>query len=148
MNILVLNGSPKGAYSVTLQTSLWLEKKYPEHSFTVLHAGQQIKGLERDFSPARKAVEEADLLLFSYPVYTFLAPSQLHRFFELLKEHCLYNSKMVKKRQGFRSMKDEFTGFIIETAEKGKSVRAWVFHGKGGMEVTLSGRDVIINRQQ
>jgi len=86
MKILVINGSPKGAYSVTLQTSLWLEKKYPEHSFTVLHAGQQIKGLERDFSPARKAVEEADLLLFSYPVYTFLAPSQLHRFFELLKE--------------------------------------------------------------
>ena len=27
----------------------------------------------------------ADLLLFSYPVYTFLAPSQLHRFIELLK---------------------------------------------------------------
>ena len=73
---------------------------------------------------------------------------QHKQFFELLKEHCLYNSKMVKKRQGFRSMKDEFTGFIIETAEKGKYVRAWVFHGKGGMEVTLSGRDVIINRQQ
>lgn len=28
----------------------------------------------------------ADLLLFSYPVYTFLAPSQLHRFLRLIKE--------------------------------------------------------------
>jgi hypothetical protein len=31
-------------------------------------------------------VNEAQLLLFSYPVYTFIAPCQLHRFVELLKE--------------------------------------------------------------
>jgi len=89
MKILVINGSPKGAYSVTLQTSLWLEKKHPEHQFAVLHAGQRIAALERDFAPAREAIENADLLLFSYPVYTFIAPYQLHRFFELLKEQGL-----------------------------------------------------------
>ena len=33
----------------------------------------------------RTALESADLLLFSYPVYTFIAPSQLHRFIELVK---------------------------------------------------------------
>ena len=85
MNILVINGSPKGEYSVTLQTSLYLEQCFPEHSFTVLHAGQRIKLLERDFAPALDMVQKADLLLFSYPVYTFIAPSQLHRFIELLK---------------------------------------------------------------
>ena len=85
MNILVINGSPKGEYSVTLQTSLYLEQCFPEHSFTVLHAGQRIKLLERDFAPALEMVQKADLLLFSYPVYTFIAPSQLHRFIELLK---------------------------------------------------------------
>ena len=86
MHILVINGSPKGKYSVTLQTCNYLEILHPEHSFEVLNAGQTIKALEKDFSPAVAAVEKADILLFSYPVYTFVAPCQLHRFIELLKE--------------------------------------------------------------
>lgn len=87
MNILVLNGSPKGEYSVTLQTVRYWEKRYPEHAFEVLHVGARIKALEKDFAPAAEALERADVLLFSYPVYTFIAPSQLHRFIELMKEH-------------------------------------------------------------
>ena len=87
MNILVLNGSPKGKYSVTLQTIRYLELLHPEHSFEILHVGQRIKSLEKDFTPAKEAIEKADLLLFSYPVYTFIAPYQLHRFIELLKEN-------------------------------------------------------------
>ena len=85
MNVLVINGSPKGKYSITLQTVLYLEKCFPEHTFQVLHAGQRIKTLEKDFSEAVKELETADLILFSYPVYTFIAPSQLHRFIELMK---------------------------------------------------------------
>ena len=87
MKIAVINGSPKGEYSITLQTVHYLEKRYPEHEFTVLHVGQRIKSLEKDFAPARAVLEAADAILFSYPVYTFLAPSQLHRFIELIKEH-------------------------------------------------------------
>ena len=86
MNILVLNGSPKGKYSITLQTVNYLEKLYPTHQFEILHVGQRIKALEKDFSPAEEALERADLILFSYPVYTFIAPYQLHRFIELTKE--------------------------------------------------------------
>lgn len=86
MNILVLNGSPKGQYSITLQTINYLQKLHPEHTFEILHVGQRIKALEMDFSQVIEAVEQADLLLFSYPVYTFIAPYQLHRFIELLKE--------------------------------------------------------------
>ena len=85
MNILVLNGSPKGKYSVTLQTTRYLEVLNSEHTFQVLNVGQTVKSLEKDFSPARQAIEQADILLFSYPVYTFIAPCQLHRFIELLK---------------------------------------------------------------
>ena len=85
MNILVLNGSPKGKYSITLQTVLYLEKLNPTHQFDVLNVGQTIKSLEKDFSKAAEAIKNADLLLFSYPVYTFIAPCQLHRFIELLK---------------------------------------------------------------
>ena len=87
MNILVINGSPKGEYSITLQTVLFLQKKHPGISFEILHAGQQIRSLEKNFTPALEAIRKADLLLFSYPVYTFIAPSQLHRFIELMKEH-------------------------------------------------------------
>ena len=86
MNILVINGSPKGKHSITLQTVNYLEILHPEHHFSILHAGQTIKLLEKDFSPALAALQAADVLLFSYPVYTFIAPSQLHRFIELVKE--------------------------------------------------------------
>ena len=86
MNILVLNGSPKGNYSITLQTVHYLAKLHPEHHFKVLNVGQKIKSLEKNFAPALEAMQDADILLFSYPVYTFIAPSQLHRFFELVKE--------------------------------------------------------------
>ena len=86
MNILVLNGSPKGENSITLQTVRYLEKLCPHCTFEVLHVGQRIKSLEKNFAPCAEALARADLLLFCYPVYTFLAPAQLHRFVELLKE--------------------------------------------------------------
>ena len=86
MNILVLNGSPKGDYSITLQTAEYLEKLYENHAFSYINVGQRIKALEKDFSEVIDAVNNADLLLFCYPVYTFIAPYQLHRFIELLKE--------------------------------------------------------------
>ena len=87
MKILIVNGSPKGKYSVTLQTLNYLALKFPEHDFKVIHAGQQIKKIQRDFSSSKKALEEADLIIFSYPVYTFIAPCQLHYFIDLMKEN-------------------------------------------------------------
>lgn len=87
MKILVINGSPKGSYSATLQSVEYLKIKFPWLDFEFIHAGQQIKKLERDFSEAKEKIEEADLIFFSYPVYTFIAPCQLHRFIELMKEN-------------------------------------------------------------
>lgn len=85
MNILVLNGSPKGKYSVTLQTINYIEKYSSGHSFEVLNVGQNIRTFEKNFDKAIEAFEKADLIILSYPVYTFIAPSQLHRFIELMK---------------------------------------------------------------
>ncbi len=85
MNILVLNASPKGKNSTTVQTALYLQALHPEHEFTFLPVGQRIKSYEKDFSPVRFELEKADLILFSYPVYTFIAPYQLHRLIELIK---------------------------------------------------------------
>ena len=85
MNVLVIVGSPKGKESITLHTCLYLEKQFPEHSFSYIYPGNRIKALEKDFSPALEAIRQADMLLFCYPVYTFLVPYQLHRFIELMK---------------------------------------------------------------
>ncbi len=87
MNICVINASPKPArYSVTYQTVLYLQKRYPQHHYETIDVGAGIRALEKDPSFALEAMARADLLLFSYPVYTFLAPSQLHRFLRLVKE--------------------------------------------------------------
>ncbi|MCD8347113.1 MAG: NAD(P)H-dependent oxidoreductase [Lachnospiraceae bacterium] len=86
MNVLILNGSPKGKNSITLHTCLYLQKQYPEHSYEILDVGQKTRSFEKDMSSAVKALEWADLIVFCYPVYTFLAPAQLHRFIRLMKE--------------------------------------------------------------
>lgn len=85
MKICVINGSPRGENSVTLQSVLYLEKRFPEHEFDFLNVGAGIQSFERDMSGAVEAIMSSELLLFSYPVYTFLAPAQLHRFIELMK---------------------------------------------------------------
>lgn len=85
MKILVLNASPKGKNSATVHTALYLQALHPEHEFTFVPVGQRIKSYEKDLSPLRVELEQADMLLFSYPVYTFIAPYQLHRLFELIK---------------------------------------------------------------
>ena len=86
MKILVLNGSPAGKNSVTLQTVLFIQALFPEHTYETLHVGQQIRSMEKNFEKCAEALQAADLILFAYPVYTFLVPAQLHRFIELIKE--------------------------------------------------------------
>lgn len=86
MKFLIINGSPKGKNSITLQSLNYLEKLHSEHEFRHLHAGQMIRALEADFSKAEEALSWTDAIIFSYPVYTFIAPAQLHRFVELLFE--------------------------------------------------------------
>ena len=85
MNICVLNGSPRGKYSTTVHTMLYLEKRYPQHHYEYLNVGTKINAYERDMSEAIDAINRAELVVFSYPVYTFIAPSQLHRFIAALK---------------------------------------------------------------
>ena len=41
--------------------------------------------LKKIFPPVRAALQKAELILFCYPVYTFIAPYQLHRLIELIK---------------------------------------------------------------
>ena len=86
MNILIVNGSPAGKNSITLQTVEYLKALFPAPHYDILHVGQRIRAIEKDFTEAREKLLAADLILFCYPVYTFLVPAQLHRFIELIKE--------------------------------------------------------------
>ena len=85
MNVLVLNGSPSGENSITLYTVHYIAEQFPDCTFETLNVGQQIRKLEQDKASYLYRLEQADLLLFTYPVYTFLVPAQLHRFIELMK---------------------------------------------------------------
>jgi hypothetical protein len=48
MNIVVLNGSPKGLTSVTMQYVFFLRKKWPQHQFTILNVCQDIHKYEEN----------------------------------------------------------------------------------------------------
>ena len=86
MKILVINGSPTGDDSITLQTVLYIKKHYPKHEYEFINPGRMIINFEKDFTEAERLLQNAELILFSYPVYTFLVPSQLHRFIEIIRE--------------------------------------------------------------
>lgn len=54
MNILVINGSPKGNGSITLQTLLFLEKAFTNHNFSYLNAAQKIRYYEKTLMKQKK----------------------------------------------------------------------------------------------
>ena len=87
MKILILNGSPAGKDSITLQTMEYIQILFPDHEYETLPVAQKIRSMETDFTEAKAALEAAELILFCYPVYTFLVPAQLHRFIELIREN-------------------------------------------------------------
>ncbi|MGL4370467.1 MAG: flavodoxin family protein, partial [Spirochaetota bacterium] len=89
MNIIVLHGSPKGETSVTMQYVLYLQKKMPEHSWNIECVASRISKLENDesaFSAIIEKVKKADIVLWSFPLYHLLVPSQMKRFIELTQE--------------------------------------------------------------
>ena len=89
MKIAVLSGSPKGKYSITLQSALYLQHHNPRDEFEIFHVGQKIRKYEDSavMGECIDALAAADVILFVYPVYTFLAPYQMARFIELMKRH-------------------------------------------------------------
>ena len=85
MNVLIINGSPSGEESITLCTMRYIKKLFPNHRYKVLHVGRQIRKMEQEPELWQKPLKAANLIVFCYPVYTFLVPSQLHHFIELMK---------------------------------------------------------------
>jgi multimeric flavodoxin WrbA len=89
VKIVVLNGSPKGATSVTMQHAAWLAGEFPEHRFVVLHVARRAERLARDRQALEEVLEEvrsADGVLWAFPLYIGLVCSQYKRFIELAYE--------------------------------------------------------------
>lgn len=89
MKITVLSGSPKGDLSITLQYVKLIQKKTPQHTFKVHHVSQNIQRIERDRQVFLSIIDDiltSDGILWSFPVYVFLIPSQYKHFIELIWE--------------------------------------------------------------
>ncbi len=89
MKIIVLNGSPKGMTSVTMQYVRYIEQLYPKHQLEYIDVSLKLAKLERDgtaFQEVIDSVRSADAVLWATPVYYFLIPANLKRFIELIRE--------------------------------------------------------------
>ncbi len=90
VKIIVLNGSPKGDLSVSMQYANFVGKKFAQHELKTLNISQQIKILEKNGGAFRQVVDEiadADGVLWVFPVYFLLVPSNYKRFIELVWEN-------------------------------------------------------------
>jgi len=89
MKITVLNGSPKGELSVTIQSVGYLAKIYPQHEFNIIHIAQKIKRLETDPAVFNKVIDQvraSDAVLWSFPLYILIVHAHYKRFIELIFE--------------------------------------------------------------
>jgi len=89
MKIAVLNGSPKGTTSVTLQYVHYIQKAFPEHGLKILNISQQIREIEKDaqaFQDILDEISSSDGVLWASPVYCLLVPANYKRFIELISE--------------------------------------------------------------
>ncbi len=89
MNITILNGSPKGDMSVTMQYARFFREEFPEHRFIQLNIAQKLGKFEKNpeyEQEVYRSISSSDLVLFFYPLYYLTVHSQYMRFFELLEE--------------------------------------------------------------
>lgn len=89
MRVVVLNASPKGARSVTMQYVRFLRQERPQDAFERVDVALHAARYEHDDAALARvcdAVRGADAVLWAFPLYFFLVCSQAKRFIELVFE--------------------------------------------------------------
>jgi multimeric flavodoxin WrbA len=94
MKIAVLNGSPKGNISITMQYINYIQKKFPVHELKIFNISQRIIKIENDeksFNEIFDYIKTSDAVIWAFPLYVFLVASQYKRFIELIWERKIEN---------------------------------------------------------
>ncbi len=89
MKIAVLNGSPKGMTSVTMQYVQYMQKQFPEHELAIVGIHGKTKKMEKDIGALQEVLDlirSSDGVLWAFPVYYMLVPGYYKRFIELIWE--------------------------------------------------------------
>ncbi|MDA3900763.1 MAG: NAD(P)H-dependent oxidoreductase [Spirochaetes bacterium] len=89
MKVTILNGSPKGDLSVTLQYAEFIKKKFPQNRYTTFNIAQKIKKIEAEpaeFKKIMTSVKESDAVIWAFPLYYMLVHGSYKRFIELIFE--------------------------------------------------------------
>lgn len=89
MNIIVLNGSPKGKMSATMQSINFIQKSFPQHDLKIINISQNLPRIERDdtlFNGILDDIKSADGIIWGFPLYYFLVHSNYKRFIEIITE--------------------------------------------------------------
>jgi multimeric flavodoxin WrbA len=104
MKIIVLNGSPKGKYSITLQYMNFLQRSYDQHDIRILNVSQLIRKIEKEeafFNEIIHQIKDADAVIWSFGLWVLAVPAQYMRFIELIWE-----------RNATHAFKDKYTAAI------------------------------------
>jgi len=105
MKIIAFNGSPHGNDGNTIFAFQYIKKYFPDTECITYNIALQLKKIENDenyFNSIIKEVESAEAIIWVFPVYIFLLPSQMKRFIELLWE-----------RDGEGAFQDKYATSII-----------------------------------
>ena len=90
MKIIVLNGSPKGEISATMQYVKYLSNRFETHTFEIVSIAQGITKLEKNeraWGELMDKVQDADAVLWAFPLYILNVHGSYKRFIELIYEH-------------------------------------------------------------
>jgi len=128
MKIIVLNGSPKGEYSITLQYINFLQKQFPAHEYKTIHVAQKIKSIEKNevtFSGIIDEIRSADAVLWSFGLWVLAVSAQYMRFIELITERKVEDVFRGKYTAALLLSSSVFSVFCLSTGNNRQFSQNW-----------------------